>query len=172
MMRELLARLLGAGADGPLVAGAGTIREALALAAVLPPDVAVVDWRLPDGHGPELVRALRRIHPAIRVLVVSSNEQAHLVRASIRAGAAGVVMKRSSTETLRAAVAAVHAGGHYFCPLSLRLLVEAMRAEAAVPLTASEHVVLRAVAGGENLKSIAARRRLRPKTVHNHLSNL
>ncbi len=172
MMRELLSRLLGSGNDGLVVSGVGTIREALALAPTLAPELAIVDWQLPDGFGSELVRELRTASPGTRSLIVSDDERLHLVRDSLRAGATGVVMKSSSTDTLRAAVTAVADGHCYFCPTSLRLLVDVVRSDNHPPLTASELAVLRAVARGANATAIAAHRRLRPKTVRNQLSKL
>ncbi len=172
MMRPLLARALGDGADGSVVSGAASIRAAMLVAATRAPDLVIVDAKLPDGSGPELVRSLRRASPRTRALVVGDGEGLPLVRDALRAGADGVVMKRSGTATLLAALQAIAGGECYFCPASLRLLVEAVRGEDHAPLTAGERAVLGAVARGENAKAIAAQRRLQPKTVRNQLSRL
>ncbi len=171
MMREMLARVM---AEEPAVGeieGAGDCASGLALAGKLKPTLAIVDWMLPDGKGTDLVRQLRLCSSTTRCVMLSSHEQPHLVREAIDLGVAGFVMKRASTDTLRTAIRAMLADGVFYCPDSSRLLIEALCARTAT-LTEGERAILRSIARGENIKSIAAHQRLKPKTVHNHLANL
>ena len=84
------------------------------------------------------------------------------------------MLKKSSLEVFREAVRRVLAGESYYCAASARLLVEAMRSEAAVGtnLTSREREVLRGIAHGENPKVIAERLSISGKTVQNHIVHM
>jgi two-component system nitrate/nitrite response regulator NarL len=84
-------------------------------------------------------------------------------------------MKRASFDTLLEAIRAVVKGKSYYCSVSSRLLVEALRTAAhsgGDTLTARERDILRGVAGGQSIKVIAHRFGLSPKTVNNQFSTL
>lgn len=172
MFREMLGRLLAEEADIGEVAGAGTCATGLEMAGRLKPTLAIVDWMLPDGKGIDLVRELRIRSPRTRIVMISSNEQAHFVREAIELGVAGFVLKRANTETLRAAIRTVLRGEAYYCPVSSKLLVNVLCAQSTTPLTAGERAILQGVARGDNIKTIAANQHIRPKTVQNHLANI
>src|SRR5262249_23211599 len=132
------------------------------------PDLAIVDWMLPDGRGFDLVRAVGPKLPRTRWLFVSSNEQGHLVREAVALGVHGFVLKRSDISTLRTAITKILGGEKYYDPDSSRLLVEKMVDEGRLlgySLTGREREVLRAFALGENPKFVADRLKLAPKTV-------
>jgi two-component system, NarL family, response regulator DevR len=79
--------------DVELVATAASAREALADAARVAPDVAVVDYHLDDSDGLTLCRALKRLPRPPRVLVYSAYADGALAAAAVVAGADGVVSK-------------------------------------------------------------------------------
>lgn len=66
---QLLADFLGSRGHQARVAGDG--RRALELAAAEPPDVLIIDFILPDMHGTDVARELRRSQPGLEVIVVS-----------------------------------------------------------------------------------------------------
>src|SRR5690349_19896392 len=69
-----------------VVASAGTGAEALARCARLRPDVAVVDYRLPDMAGDQLCRRLRAASPRTLVLLLTSYVSPDRIRAAVEAG--------------------------------------------------------------------------------------
>jgi two-component system nitrate/nitrite response regulator NarL len=130
---------------------------------------------LPDGKGIDVVRALAPKLGSTRYLFLSSLEKEHIVREAIDAGVHGFVMKRASFDTLLEAIRSVVKGKSYYCSVSSRLLVEALRTAAGSggdALTARERDILRGVAGGQSIKVIAHRFGLSPKTVNNQFSTL
>jgi DNA-binding NarL/FixJ family response regulator len=175
MVRQLFAHLVCEDLGLTLAADCTTVADGLQALLREKPDLAIVDWMLPDGRGFELVRKAGPKLPRTRWLFVSSNEQGHLVREAVSLGVHGFVMKRSDLATLRDAVRRVVAGEKYYCPASARLLVEKMVDESqavAANLTSREREVLRGFARGENVKILADRLSVSTKTVQNHLSLL
>lgn len=172
MVRQLLAHLVREELGLRLAADCTTVAEGEAALLRERPDLAIVDWMLPDGRGFDLVRQVGPKLARTRWLFISSNEQGHLVREAVGLGVHGFVMKRSDLSTLRTAITRVLAGEKYYCPDSSRLLVEKMVDEGStvgVSLSAREREVLRSFARGENPKSLAQRLGVNLKTVQNHL---
>jgi len=175
MVRQLFAHLIRDELGLTLAADCTTVADGAATLLVEKPDLAIVDWMLPDGRGFDLVRSVGPKLPRTRWLFISSNEQGHLVREAVSLGVQGFVMKRSELATLRDAVRRVLAGEKYYCPASARLLVEKMVDESravAANLTSREREVLRGYARGENPKVLADRLGVTTKTVQNHLTLL
>jgi DNA-binding NarL/FixJ family response regulator len=172
MVRQLLAHLVREDLGLNLVADCTNVADGCAALLREKPDLAIVDWMLPDGRGFDLVRTAGPKLARTRWLFISSNEQGHLVREAVSLGVHGFVMKRSDLSTLRTAISRVLAGEKFYCPDSSRLLVEKMVDEGrtvAVNLTPRERDVLRGFARGENPKLMAGRLGLSSKTVQNHL---
>src|SRR5690349_6991819 len=175
MVRQLLAHLVRQDLGLNLVADCTNVADGCATLLREKPDLAIVDWMLPDGRGFDLVRQAGPKLARTRWLFISSNEQGHLVREAVALGVHGFVMKRSDLTTLRTAITRVLTGEKYYCADSSRLLVEKMVDEGrtvGVSLTAREREVLRGFARGENAKSLAERLSLSGKTVQNHLTIL
>ena len=85
--RQALAELLN-GDDHLLVIGqAGTAKEAVTLASMFRPDVALLDVRMPLGGGPKAAREIRESSPGTRVLALSMLDDRSAVLEMIRAGA-------------------------------------------------------------------------------------
>jgi DNA-binding NarL/FixJ family response regulator len=172
MVRQLFAHVVREDLGLTLAADCTTVADGIQALLREKPELAIVDWMLPDGRGFDLVRRAGPKLPRTRWLFVSSNEQGHLVREAVSLGVHGFVMKRSDLATLREAVRRVVAGEKYYCPASARLLVEKMVDESqavAANLTAREREVLRGYARGENPKALAERLSVSTKTVQNHL---
>lgn len=84
--------------------------EGIPLVAALKPDLVLVDISLNGESGLHLIRRLRRLRPAPRILVVSMHEESLIAQRAMRNGANGYIMKQESPERLVAAVRAVLAG--------------------------------------------------------------
>jgi hypothetical protein len=175
MVRQLFAHLVKVDLGLTLAADCTTVAEAAVALLREKPELAIVDWMLPDGRGFELVRTVGPKLPRTRWLFVSSNEQGHLVREAVSLGVHGFVMKRSDLSVLRTAIATVLGGEKYYCPASAALLVDKMVDESRVigaALTSREREVLRGFAAGTNTKILAERLGISPKTVQNQLTSV
>lgn len=116
-------RLLLTEAGCVVVAEAGTIAGARAILAGTPaPAALVLDLNLPDGHALRHLPELRRVAPAVPILILSAQDDTPVIRAVLAAGAAGFLLKDAPAAELSAAIAEVAAGGHYVQPqLAARL---------------------------------------------------
>lgn len=103
-MRAAIVAALDSAPGLTVVADTPSVREALALATALVPDVAVLDIRLPDGSGLELRHRLREACPRLRCVIISSHEDAETRRLVGDLDDAEFVLKTTHVEDLIAAV--------------------------------------------------------------------
>jgi two-component system, NarL family, response regulator DevR len=155
-----------------VVGEAGSVAEALARGPAVRPDVAVVDMRLPDGDGADLVRQLRERLPAVRCLVLSSYADEDAIAAALAAGAAGYVVKQVRGADLVSAVHTVAAGGNLANGPGRRPRTNGEVARRLDVLTEQERSVLALIGEGLTNRQIGERMGLAEKTVKNYTSHL
>jgi len=123
--------------------------EALALAGRRHVDVLLVDYRLPDGRGTELVRKLRLNGVSAPALLMTANEEDGFNEAAREAGAQGTVLKTGSADELVEAVRRVHGGEAAYDARHPR------RPAGKMALSPREREVLQLVASGSTNLQIA-----------------
>jgi two-component system response regulator NreC len=116
VVRRGLRRILDAQEDFEVVGEAGTVKEAIALAAETHPDVFVMDLGLPDGSGISAAGEVGRVSPATRVLVLTVHDDAAYLRRVFDAGAIGYLVKEAADIDLVGAIREVAAGRSYVHP--------------------------------------------------------
>jgi len=177
LARAGVAAALGADPGIRVVGEAATATEAIARVRELEPDVVLLDLRLADGGGPELIGALLAEVPAIAVLVLTAIEKVGTMRDVREAGAAGCLTKRVAAQDLRGAVLTVAGGGTAFDLAESRDLLESHpeispdgTPDVTELLTPRQMEVLALVAEGASDAEVAARLSLSPRTVQSHLA--
>lgn len=154
-----------------VVGEAGDAAGCLAAVERLRPDVVLLDLRLPDRDGVEVLRSLSGDRP--RVLVVTSFTELTTTVPAVRAGAAGVVYKDVSPAALAGAIRSVHAG-HVILPPDLAAALA--RGEGGPrrlgQLTPREREVLAEIARGRSNREIARSLVVSEKTVKAHVSSI
>lgn len=108
-VRAVLEDLIGAAADLELVGAAGGASEAASLAREHQPQVAVLDWMMPDG-GPEAARDISEVSPGTRVIALTASDSEHAAVDMLRAGAVNVLVKDASMPELAEAIRAAARG--------------------------------------------------------------
>jgi len=175
LVREGLAALLRERTDWTVVAEAADGPAAIALAARLQPDVAVVDVSLPSLSGIDAARAIRTAAPATRIVALSMFGDAIYQRGMFEAGALAYVLKNRAGADLVAAIDAALRRETYISPEleqpPLGSRVGAANAEGA-QLSGRERDVLRLLAEGCRTKEIAEQLEISPKTVETYRSRL
>lgn len=150
--------------DVEVVARADTVAAAAVLLDRSDIAVILLDVRLPDGNGLELLaRTKQTRHP--RVIVLSSFEARQYVAAAIRFGAQGFMLKTVPIENLVDAIRRVAAGGTAFTP-------DGLPQGSFVVLTPRERDLVRLVLDARSNDEIAAAFHTRRKTVETQLTRL
>jgi DNA-binding NarL/FixJ family response regulator len=179
-IRKRMAAILG-GADAlELVGTAETLEEARAQCAANVPAVLVTDLKLPDGSGLDLIRETRRLYPAMEIMVVSVLGDERSVLAAIEAGAAGYILKDSSSVDLVGSVLDLVAGRSPISTSIARTIVRRVQAQpGAAPqdtpppaLTEREIDILWGIAKGFTYGDIAERLNISRNTVLTHIKNI
>jgi DNA-binding NarL/FixJ family response regulator len=164
------AELAFAGTPISVLGVARGVREALRTLSELQPDVALVDLRLGDGDGFEVIQQLRTLSPQTRAVVFTGlGDRASLLRA-MDLGVEGFVLKEAPLDELVRAVTIAAGGGTYVDPLIARQLV-GPASEREARLTEREWEILRLLTKGLGNDEIGKALFISPATVRTHLRN-
>lgn len=172
IIRRGVRTLLETRQDVTVVAEASTGRQAIQLARETQPDIAIVDYSLPELNGRDLTIELKRELPRLEVLVYTMHDREEMIMEVLHAGARGVVLKSDAEKHLFAAVDSLSINRPYFSPsMSETLLQEYLRArpsDAFKVLTHREREVVQLIAEGNINKQVAALLSISVKTVETH----
>lgn len=180
LFREGMARLLSGQADIKVVGQAGSVREAVAKARDLKPEVVVMDLELPDGTGVEATQAVLAQRPTTKILFLTVHEDDQQLFAAIRAGAVGYLLKNIRSGELVNRLRDVVKGEAGLSPaIARRILDEFSRLptppaapNGALELTARELEIVREVEQGATNRAIAQKFGISENTVKNHVSSV
>lgn len=160
-----------------VVAVATDAEGAKRLASSHRPDVALVDHRIADDDGIDLVRDLHTVFPEMQLVMVTATTEETTVLRALQAGCSGYVLKSSPLETVVDAVRSA-ANGDAFVPPALlaRLLPRIRERDRALPppgsLTDRELDVLRLLSRGLANAAVATELSISVNTVRNHVQNV
>lgn len=149
MVRDWL-RLALDGSEFRVAGEASTAAEALELVERRRPEVLLVDYRLPDVRGTELVKSLRRSGASSRAVMMTANSERGFNEAAREAGAQGSVLKSGRRDELLETLRRVMAGEVAFDVRHPR------RAPDQAALSPREREILRLVASGSTNREIAS----------------
>jgi DNA-binding NarL/FixJ family response regulator len=179
LFREGLKLLLAASHDIDVVGEASTGMEAVALARSTKPDVAVLDFAMPELNGAEAARQIRVESPCTRILALSMHDDKEHALLMLEAGATGYMLKNAPSADLLEAIQRVARGELIFgCAAAqgmLQVHLERVQGAASRPapeLTARQAAVLQLIAEGKSTKEIAVFLRVSTKTVETYRAQL
>jgi DNA-binding NarL/FixJ family response regulator len=171
VVRKGLEAILRQCDDLEVVGVAVSGEQALRLVGSLDADVVLLDLKLPDMHGldviPELIQRGRQ-RPRVLVLTVQDDDE--IVLRAVRGGADGYVLKQASKDELVGAIRRVASGGQFFDEVVVRaFLDEERRQQESQLLTERELEVVKLVASGMTNREIGEHLFLSADTVKAHL---
>jgi two-component system nitrate/nitrite response regulator NarL len=175
MYREGVARGLSASGRVIVVAQAEDGRAALEAIRDHRPEVAVIDYRMPDLDGTQIAGAVRREGLPTRVLILSAFTDSPLVYRAIEQGASGYLAKEARQTEILDAVLALARGETVVPPALATGLAEELRRHAAGAvslLTERESQVLVLIAQGKSVPAIADELMLGATTVKTHVGHV
>jgi two-component system response regulator DevR len=179
VVRQGLRALIEAEEDMEVVAEASDGKQALDMARIHRPQIAVMDIRMPGGGGVEACREIRDRLPETQVIMLTSFSDDEALFNSIMAGAAGFVLKQIRGRDLVEAIRKVGAGDSLLDPGVTRRVLERLKKakfEEKDPklarLSPQEERILDMIADGDTNRQIAAKINLSEKTVKNYVSSI
>ena len=101
--------------------------EAVTLAGELQPDVVLMDIRMPNMNGVIATREIKRDHPDVKVLVLTTFDDSDYILSAINNGASGYLLKDTSSAALIDAIKNAHAGDTILPAKVARRIVGAAR---------------------------------------------
>lgn len=180
MVREGLARLIGQQPDLVCCGEAATVAETQILVGKLNPDLVILDLRLKNADGLDLIKTLRSQFPSLRILILSQYEAPLYVERALRAGALGYVVKEQAADEVLTAIRTV-LGGEVYLTRSMAglLLHKFVGASSKKPthagiedLTDRELHVLQLLGAGLSTREIAGELKVSFKTIETHRENI
>jgi DNA-binding NarL/FixJ family response regulator len=158
----------------------GSAEEAISAARADAVDLALVDVRMPDTDGLDLLHSLRTEWPTMPVIMLTTFDHANYVRRALAEGAAGYLLKDATPDDLEQAIkVALSGGGNVLSPRVIQNLFESMDESSddrdthrrpASSLTQRETDILGLLSEGRSNRDISRALFLSEKTVKAHLA--
>jgi DNA-binding NarL/FixJ family response regulator len=180
IVREGLKQILADAPDVQVVAEAQTGPEVLDQVAALQGraglDLVLLDIALPGIDGLDVLQALKREHPRLPVLMLSTYPEKQYAVRCIKLGASGYLNKSADPDDMLAAVRKVAAGGVFLTPTTAEALATAVGQSGAQAgpeaLSHREHQVYRLLTQGQTVSEIGAQLGLAPNTVSTYRARI
>lgn len=154
-------------------------RETVEAAALLKPDIFLLDIGMPNLNGLDAARQILAMNPEARILILTIHDSEQVVREVLAAGARGFLLKSDAGRELVAAVEALEDHRTYFTSKVAQMMLDGyLRPQddtifSSQPiLTPREREVIQLVAEGKSTKEVAIALSLSVKTAETHRTNL
>ena len=163
-----------------IVGEADNGREAVSIVGKTKPDLIIMDISLPKLRGIETTRMIKKMHPNIKVIMLTIHANETYVYESLDAGADGYLVKDTASEDLFEAISVV-IGGNVFISSNFpedvmvnykKLKKSGKKADEFSRLTNREREILQHIAEGLTSQKIGEELFISKKTVENHRANI
>jgi len=168
VFREGLATVIGSQPDMVLVAQAANAVEAVEEFRRHRPDITLMDLRLPDTNGTDVLVAIRGEFAQSRIIILTTSDSDGDIQRALRAGASAYVLKSMPKNEFLGVIRSVHAGKRHVPAEVAARLAEHLGDD---DLTSRELDVLRLIRDGYRNKQIADQLAIAETTVNFHIKN-
>ena len=178
VVREMLMHVIEDKLNYSVVATASTGKEGVELALQHQPDILILDIKLPDISGVEVLYRLKNSYPEIKILVFSGKIEGKIARCLVRDGVRGFVSKNENMSQLKTALEIIARGETCFSHEFNDALITALKNpevtvdQMAMMLTDREREVAVMIAKSFSSKEVAVELNISVKTAQNHRTNL
>ena len=178
IVRTGLRALINSESTMELVGEATGGYEVIELVEKTHPDALVLDLSMPDLDGITVTKKLKSQFPNLRILILTLHEDEALLRAALKAGAAGYILKRAAEAELISAIHIILRGDLYVDPSMIRALLSneavpaAAQSKSTEALTPRETEVLKLIVQGYTNRQIGEELSISVRTVEGYRSNL
>lgn len=172
LIRHGLRRAFERAGDFEVLGDAGTLADAFALLDAQPPDVVVLDVRLPDGSGLDAARQARTRFPHLGIVVLTMYAGDEQLFAALDAGASAFVNKDAPADEVVNAARHAAASPHAFTTKDLAEAMQRRLNPAGPKLSPREREVLQLLADGLGVGAISRRLYVSESTTKTHISKL
>jgi DNA-binding NarL/FixJ family response regulator len=169
LLREGISKIINDQPDMAVVVQAASGVQAIELFRQHRPDVTLLDLRLPDMSGIDVLMTIRAEFSESRIVMLTTAEGDVEIQRALKAGAMGYMLKSLSPRTLTEGIRTVHRGKKFVPPEVAAQLAEHITDE---ELTARELEVLSHVAGGNRNQDIGDRLFISEETVKVHIKHI
>lgn len=179
LIRSGLAILLDTHEDIEIVGQAADGQEAIDFCDEADVDVVLMDIRMPEVTGIEGTKRIKAAHPEIKVLILTTFQDAEYISQAMRLGASGYLLKDSSNEDIYEGIKIANSDnivldgkiGHEIADLSLGEVIEEFDAD-VYDLSEKEMTIIQLVASGLTNQEIADKLYLSLGTIKNNTSTI
>jgi len=172
IMTEGLKLTISAWSEFEVVGIAADGQRAVEMCRSLSPDLVILDMQMPRLSGPEAIEQIRREHPSIRTVALTTFDDADTVARAMEAGCNGFLLKVIAPEKLRSSLLSIAGGMNVYDDEAMSHLKMNLSQRPEVDFTPRELEMLGYVSRGMTNAEIADRLNLRPGTVKNMISLL
>ena len=169
LLREGIAAIINNQPDMTVIAQSASGRDAIQVFRKHQPDVTLMDLRLPDMSGIDVLAGIRAEFPEARIIMLTTFEGDVEIKRALESGARGYLLKSMPPKELVEVIRQVHAGKKRIPPQLAAELAEHMSDEA---LTTREVEVLGQIAGGNRNRDIAEQLFISEETVKVHIKHI
>jgi DNA-binding NarL/FixJ family response regulator len=172
LIREGLRRAFEREEDVEVIAEAASVDEAIAMGRKCEPTVAIVDLRLPDGNGLDIVRTLRAQSADMGIIVLTMYAGDNQLFDALEAGASAFVPKSAPAEEIIAAARHAASAPHSFTSADLAEAMKRRTSPQGPQLSPREREVLQLLADGLGVSQISRQLFISDSTTKTHISKL
>ena len=181
LVRQGLRRIIEERADLEVIGEANDGLELLTLLKERVPDMVILDIFMPNLRGIEAIQEIKKIHPDVKVLILTMHRDKEYLYLALSSGAKGYLLKEDADKELFSAIEKIRQGKTYISPYFSQDLIDDLvqigrRDSKAVlevdSLTLREREVLKLIAEGKSSKEIANLLFISVFTVNNHRASI
>lgn len=159
--------ILSADKDFEVVGRATRAQEAIRFCEEQEVDVILMDIRMPEMDGITTCRTIKKRHPDIKIIMLTTFHDYKNIHQSLQAGASGYLLKSDNTDKQKATIKAVYSGLPIISEVALKSFSEEKK---TTLLTPRENDILELIANGLNNKEIAGQLYISEGTIRNTIS--